>query len=188
MSDEQSEREPTQAELALQSKAAAARRMQQPGRWAETQVEQAIRNGDFDDLPGLGKPIGGLGAQHDPDWWLKNLVEREQLSVLPPALAIRKDDAELDARLDRLGAESEVRRVVGEFNEAVAKARIQPLGGPPMITAPRDVEAEVVAWRERRDVRRREQAEQLTQHREATGSRGRGRRTRWWRRGARPAS
>lgn len=163
--EHESEREPSQAELAVQSKAAARRRMQQPGRWAETQVEQAIRNGDFDDLPGLGKPIAGLGAQHDPDWWVKGLVEREQISVLPPALAIRKDDAALDARLDALTDESEVRRTVEEFNQAVDRARIQPLGGPPMITAPRDVETELAAWRGRREERRRVQAEQLALHR-----------------------
>ena len=31
-----------------------------------------------------------------PDWWLKKLVEREQIAVLPPSLALRKEDAELD--------------------------------------------------------------------------------------------
>lgn len=113
--------------------------------------------GDFDDLPGFGKPIEGLGTEHDPDWWLKKLVEREQITgVLPPALAIRKDDAELDARLDRITAEAEVRREVEEFNARVRAALYTPPTGPtavPVITRQRDVDAEVEAWRERRTTR-----------------------------------
>lgn len=107
--------------------------------------------GDFDDLPGLGRPIEDLGEQHDPDWWLKRLVEREQITgVLPPALALRREDAELDARLDRLSSEAAVRTALTEFNDAVRAARYQPLGGPPMITRERDIDAEVERWRARR--------------------------------------
>ena len=95
---------------------------------------------------------------HDPDWWLKKLVEREKISVLPPALQLRKDDAELDAKLDRHTAESEVRRELEEFNARVMKARYTPVDGPPLVTMPRDVEADVDAWRERRLARRRESA------------------------------
>jgi hypothetical protein len=114
-----------------------------------------MERGDFDDLPGAGKPIKDLGTQHDPDWWIKRLIEREKITgVLPPALQLRKDDAELDAQLDRHTAESEVRRLLEEFNARVMKARYTPVDGPPLITMPRDVDAEVVAWRERRRVRR----------------------------------
>ena len=78
--------------------------------------------------------------------------------MLPPALQLRKDDAELDAKLDRHTAESEVRRELEEFNARVIRARYTPVDGPPLITMPRDVEAEVDAWRERRLARRREAA------------------------------
>ena len=75
-----------------------------------------MERGDFDDLPGYGKPIEDLGVEHDPDWWIKKLVERENIAILPPALALRKEDAELDGRLDRINVESEVRREVEDFN------------------------------------------------------------------------
>jgi hypothetical protein len=120
----------------------------------DLQVKQAIERGDFDDLPGAGKPIKDLGSHHDPDWWVKQLVEREKITVLPPSLALRKEDAELDDRLDRLNVESEVRREVEDFNDRVIKARYRLPEGPPLITMPRDVEATVAAWRERRDARR----------------------------------
>ena len=51
----------------------------------ETAIQQAIRRGDFDDLPGAGKPIPGLGEHHDPDWWIRRKIEREQLRGLGPA-------------------------------------------------------------------------------------------------------
>lgn len=132
-------------------RSAAAARMQHQARWVDLQVQRAVERGEFDDLPGFGKPIEGLGADHDPDWWLKKLVERERVTgVLPPALQLRKDDAELDGRLDALSRESDVRRELEEFNERVRAAFYQPLGGPPLVTQRRDVEAEVERWRERR--------------------------------------
>jgi hypothetical protein len=136
-------------------RAAAAQRMQRQNEYVNLQIERAMARGEFDNLPGAGKPIEGLGAQHDPDWWLKKLIEREKISVLPPALQLRKDDAELDARLDRHTAESEVRRMLEEFNARVMHARYTPVDGPPLVTMPREVDAEVDAWRERRLTRRR---------------------------------
>lgn len=110
-----------------------------------------MSRGDFEDLPGLGKPIEGLEGRHDPDWWLRKLVDREQIrGVLPPALQLRTDDAELDSRLDALSRESDVRREVEDFNERVRAAFYQPLGGPPLITRERDVAHEVERWRDRR--------------------------------------
>ncbi|UMG94795.1 DUF1992 domain-containing protein [Nocardioides sp. TF02-7] len=64
-------------------KAAARARMAQQNTWVDLQVQRAIERGDFDDLPGAGKPIRGIGDQHDPEWWVKQLVERERITVLP---------------------------------------------------------------------------------------------------------
>ena len=133
---------------------AAAARIQHQHTWVDLQIRQAMERGEFDDLPGAGKPIEGLGTEHDPDWWLKKLIEREKITVLPPALQLRKDDAELDGRLDRYNVESEVRREVEEFNARVIRARYTPVDGPPLITMPRDVDATLEAWRERRAARR----------------------------------
>ena len=141
---------------------AAANRMRQQAKYVDLQIQQAVARGDFDDLPGLGKPIENLGSDHDPDWWVKQLIEREQITgVLPPALQLRTDDAQLDERLDRITTEREVRAELEDFNERVRKARIQPLGGPPMITQEREVEAEVERWAARREARRAEQRARL---------------------------
>lgn len=117
----------------------------------ESAIQVAIRRGDFDDLPGAGKPIEGLGTHHDPDWWIRRKIETENLTGLgPPALLLRVEDRELDQQLDLLGRESDVRAVLEDFNRRVIETRRQLLGGPPVVTSPRDVEAEVAAWAERR--------------------------------------
>jgi DnaJ-like protein len=124
-------------------------RMREQARWVDLQVQKAIERGEFDNLPGKGKPLPPL--DNDPDWWLKKLIERERITgVLPEALQLRKDDAELEGELDRQSSERVVRELLETFNRRVVNARRQLQGGPPVITATRDVEAEIAAWRERR--------------------------------------
>src|SRR5687768_14814986 len=80
---------------------APAQRMEQQALWVDLQVRRAMARGEFDNLPGAGKPLK-LPDRHDPDWWVKSLIEREKITgVLPPALALRREDAELEAQLDR---------------------------------------------------------------------------------------
>ena len=82
-------------------------RIEHQALWVDMQIQQAMRRGEFDDLPGAGKPIAGLDRPHDPDWWVKRLIERERITgVLPPALALRKEHAEMAATLDRIGRAS----------------------------------------------------------------------------------
>jgi hypothetical protein len=141
-------------------RAAARARIAQQETWVDLQVRQAMERGEFEDLPGKGKPIEGLTGKDDPDWWVRRLVEREQITgVLPPSLQLRKEDAELDGRLDRLGSEAEVRREVEEFNDRVKWALYRPPEGPPMVTQRRDPDTEVTRWQERRLARRRAAAE-----------------------------
>jgi hypothetical protein len=166
-----------------------AQRLEQKALWVDGQIRRAMARGDFDNLPGAGKPIEGIGGPHDPDWWVKKLIEREQLSGLgPPAIMLRKEDAELDERLDKVHAESEVRRIVDDFNSRVVNARMQLRGGPPVVTRTRDVDSEVEAWRERRAARFRESRAARAQPgvrsaTEAERESAQPRRRRWWRRG-----
>src|SRR3954447_19709352 len=80
-------------------RSAAAARIANQSTWVDLQVRQAMERGgfenphrqgrramgrgDFDTLPGQGKPIEDLGSEHDPDWWVKKLVERENIALLP---------------------------------------------------------------------------------------------------------
>ena len=122
--------------------------------YVETAIQQAIRRGEFDALPGAGKPIPDLGNGHDPDWWIRRKIANEQITGLgPPALRLRVEHAELDATLDGLRREDDVREALEDFNRRVIEARRQLLGGPPVVTPTRDVEDEVRAWAERRAAR-----------------------------------
>jgi hypothetical protein len=121
---------------------------------AEYLIRDAMAQGKFDNLKYAGKPIPGLGEAFDPDWWVKGLIQRENISGLgPKALLLRTEDAELDARLDSQFTEKQVRDILTDFNARVIDARRQLQGGPPVITKTRDVEAEVARWHERRAAR-----------------------------------
>jgi hypothetical protein len=154
---------------------APARRMEQQALWVDLQVRRAMERGDFDNLPGAGKPLK-LPETHDPDWWVKSLIAREQITgVAPAAIALRREDAELDDVLDRERTEHGVRRVLDDFNQRVVEARRQLLGGPPVVTPTREVEQEVAAWRARR-------AERLARVRRQGDDAPATPRRRWWRR------
>ncbi len=122
--------------------------------FVETSIQQAIRRGEFDGLPGAGKPLPDLGGSHDPDWWIRRKIETEQLTGLgPPALTLRVEHAEIAQRMDAIAHEADVREALEDFNRRVIEARRQLLGGPPVVTPTVDVDAEVAAWIERRRVR-----------------------------------
>ncbi|TAJ49962.1 MAG: DUF1992 domain-containing protein [Herbiconiux sp.] len=128
--------------------------MDQRAQFVEIQIQQAMRRGDFDDLPGAGKPLTGLGGTYDPDWWIRRKIERERLTGLgPPALTLRTEHAELEQQLDALPTEHAVRERLTDFNRRVVEARRQLQGGPPVVTPTRDIDTEVEAWRARRDSR-----------------------------------
>lgn len=48
----------------------------------ETMVDRIIREaterGEFDDLPGRGKPIPGAGTVDGEGWWIRRWVERNR--------------------------------------------------------------------------------------------------------------
>jgi len=148
--------------------------------WVDMQIQQAIRRGEFDDLPGAGKPIAGIDRPHDPDWWLKQLIERERITgVLPPALALRKEDAELEDILDRITTPGGVRQAIADFNARIVEARRQLQGGPPVITPLRDADVEVGAWQQRRTERVAQQKARLAEIRAAEAAAAP---PPWWRR------
>jgi len=157
-------------------RSAAGERIRNQTHWVDLQVRRAMERGEFDDLPGAGKPLN-LPEKHDPDWWVKKLIEREQITgIAPAAISLRLEDAELDSVLDREATEDGVRRVVEDFNRRIVEARRQLTGGPPVITPTRDADNEVEAWRQRREQRR------AARRRQDAVAEPKPQRRRWWRR------
>jgi hypothetical protein len=179
MTDSPDRRRPDRARDERTGGDSASARIRNQARWVDLQITQAMERGEFDDLPGAGKPLGDLGSPYDRDWWLKKLIERENITgVLPEALQLRKEDAELDELLDREATEKQVRTLVEDFNRRIVAARRQLQGGPPVVTPTRDVDAEVQRWRERR----RERGRARPAERPAAATPREKPRRRWWRR------
>jgi hypothetical protein len=180
MTDSPDRRRPDRARDERTGGDSASARIRHQARWVDLQITQAMERGEFDDLPGAGKPLGDLGSPYDRDWWLKKLIERENITgVLPEALQLRKEDAELDDLLDREATEKQVRSLVEDFNRRIVAARRQLQGGPPVVTPTRDVDAEVQRWRERRRERGRARPAERPAPAHEQPER---RRRRWWRR------
>ncbi len=124
----------------------------------ERQIREAVERGEFDNLPGAGKPLPDLGESYDPDWWLKGLIRREQLDMtaaLPPGVALRKEAATYPETLADLSREESVRVVLEDFNHRVRRSRLEIARGPhPPILAPTvDVDGMVRQWRVLREKR-----------------------------------
>ena len=81
---------------------------------AERRITEAQARGEFDDLPGHGKPIPGAGVPDDAGWWVRRWIERQR----------REDeDSGHAARDDMLGgsrmveSEQPVRSAVADWND-----------------------------------------------------------------------
>ncbi|MGW6541357.1 DnaJ family domain-containing protein [Streptomyces massasporeus] len=119
--------------------------------WVDKQIRDAETRGEFERLPGVGEPLPPeIESTYDELWWVKRKMAREGFSVLPPALALRKE-AE-DALQAALAAPSEriVRKIIEEVNGKIREMMFKPPPGPPLGKKPYDVEDVVRQWRERR--------------------------------------
>ena len=117
--------------------------------WIERQIRVAQERGDFDNLPGVGKPLPGLENSGDEMDWLARKFKDENVDIatlLPPALALAKEVEDLPARLAKERTESAVRDIVRDLNERIHQAWTAPQDGPPMRVRPVDVDDVVRTW------------------------------------------
>jgi hypothetical protein len=114
--------------------------------WREELIQRARDEGAFDNLPGAGKPLADLGESYDPDWWVKKLVRRERVSMLPPSLELlHKVEAEID-RIWKLSDKAEVRERIRALNVEIARANARAAEGPPTRLALLDADTIVAQW------------------------------------------
>jgi hypothetical protein len=119
--------------------------------WVDRQIREAIERGEFDNLPGQGKPIKGLNGRDDENWWLKAYLEREQLPLpLPTALALRKEVMGLQETLADVADEEAVREIVRDLNHRIAESHTIRVDGPPIVIGLLNVDQAVAEWRWRR--------------------------------------
>jgi hypothetical protein len=117
----------------------------------ERQIREAQERGDFDDLPGAGKPLD-LSDSGDPDWWVKRMARRENLDLagaLPGALGLRKEAAGYPEALAEVRTEKQVRDIITDYNHRVLADRLRPAVGnlPPLLAKTLEVDEMVERWR-----------------------------------------
>ena len=118
--------------------------------WIDAQIRVAREQGAFDNLPGAGKPLPNLDQDYDLSVWVKQLVQREQLSILPPSLELlRKVEKEL-AAIEKLRDEATVRSRVAALNVEIARVNATVMEGPPTRLSTLDVDKVVARWRRTR--------------------------------------
>lgn len=45
-------------------------------------IRAAIEAGEFDNLPGVGKPCPLIDEPYDPYWWIRRKLRRENLQMI----------------------------------------------------------------------------------------------------------
>ena len=119
--------------------------------WVERQVREAIERGEFDNLPGAGRPLPSINGREDENWWVRGLLEREQLPMpLPTSLALRREVADLPQTLADVPDEPTVRDIIEDLNRRIRDSHRRRVDGPPIVVKPVDVEQIVTDWRRSR--------------------------------------
>ncbi|HSK22501.1 MAG TPA: DUF1992 domain-containing protein [Egicoccus sp.] len=121
--------------------------------WIERQIREAQERGDFDGLPGAGRPLPDLHKPRDENWWIKKKVEQERIASLPPALAVRHERDRAMQRVTEARSEGEVRDILEPLNAMIRRVNATVTVGPSTTIGPLDVESVVAAWRRGHDSR-----------------------------------
>jgi len=118
--------------------------------WVDSQIAQGLERGDFDNLPGAGKPLPRRSLDESAYEWVLEKARQENLDVfgmLPPGLALRKERDDLPRRAAALPSETAVRALADDYNDRVRafwrrpqESRWSPLPGLA------DVDALVSEW------------------------------------------
>jgi hypothetical protein len=116
--------------------------------WIDRQIREADERGEFDNLPGAGKPIPGIDKPHDEMWWVKQKLAREGVSYLPPALALRKEVDEVLEQIMHEQSEDSARTLLNDINARIKHVNSTTISGPSTAVWPLDVEQTMQKWRD----------------------------------------
>lgn len=114
----------------------------------EDPVDAAIARGDFDDLALAGKPLH-LPSRHDPDWWIKQRIDEDDVdrdALLPVVMLLRREHDRRADTLASLTTEQEVREYAADYTRRVRDDRLRnPLAR--MLAPEMDGDETVERWR-----------------------------------------
>ncbi|MEH1099911.1 J-domain-containing protein [Micromonospora sp. CPCC 205561] len=118
----------------------------------EARIRTAQEQGEFDNLPGMGKPLPGRGQPYDESWWIKSFLEREKLPadlLLPTPLQLRRRIERVPDEVRDLPTEHSVRAFVADLNAQILSWLRTPTG-PRVAVRLVDVDAVVRRWQDER--------------------------------------
>lgn len=116
--------------------------------WIERSIREALERGDFDDLPGSGRPIRDIDVRRDELAWLRDKVRRDGATPPPPpAIQIRLEVDAAMAALGELATEDDVRGLVEHLNQRIREVNRTVVSGPPTTIGPLPVQDVVDRWR-----------------------------------------
>jgi hypothetical protein len=118
--------------------------------WVDRQIREARERGEFDNLPGAGKPLPDMDRPYDELWWVRKKLKEENLSFLPPALEVRKKLDQAREQIASARSERKVRQIVAGINERIREVNRFAEQGPVPPVVSLDEERVVSEWRERR--------------------------------------
>jgi len=92
----------------------------------ERKIQEAMAAGEFDDLPGAGKPIPDLDLTYDPSWWVRKWIRRERVRDAADALrrTIAREIPRIEAGLieDAEARLTSLREAIDALNEHLPEA------------------------------------------------------------------
>lgn len=131
----------------MRGRAGVARRYES---WAERQIREATERGEFDNLPGAGKPLRDLSRDGE-DWFARSLMEREKLpAVLPSGLALRREAERIDETVASEPTQQAVREIVEDLNARIRESYRHTDRGPRIVVRTVNVDQVLAEWRSRR--------------------------------------
>lgn len=119
----------------------------------DRQIREATERGEFDNLPGAGKPLTNLDDD-SPDWWIKGKLKHEGLDMpLPAGLALRKEAQEAFEKIADVAYEADAREILEDLNNRIRESYFQPLPdqGRLFVIPLVDIEALLTRWRVHRE-------------------------------------
>ena len=117
--------------------------------WLDKQIREGEQRGEFDNLPGRGKPLPDRGELRDPDWWARSYVAREggvAGALLPESLQLRQEVESLSESVRDMPSERAVREHVAELNKRIV-AWLRSPSGPHVRVGPVNADEAVAQWR-----------------------------------------
>jgi hypothetical protein len=96
----------------------------------EKKIQDAQENGDFDDLPGKGKPIDLEDDRNIPEELRLTYKILKNADCVPPELALRKEIRTMEDMLENIPDEKEKYRHLKKINYKIMQLNMMGKGSP----------------------------------------------------------